>query len=429
MNDNRAGLLEADMLEADVRGLTHDERLDALAAVERAKATLDARAQVLLHALAREGDAEQRSREWVREEVAAVLRLAPVTASRRLHDATRLVDLLPATLAMLAAGTTTLLHARTLSDAVADLDPAAVAAVEERVLPRAATQTAGEFRRTVQRAALAADPKGADGRHADALEKRRVELYPEDHGMASVVAYLRADDAERLYTAADAAAAAARAADPHDERTADQRRVDALADLATAALHATPVRWQGRKPAVRVSVALSTLLGLDNQPGELADYGPICPALARAIAADPSGTWTRLITDPAGRLLDYGQTTYRAPAPLREHIMAESETCTFPGCRRNTRRSDLDHLVPWAAGGRTSPENLHPPCERHHMLRHEGSWRVRRDNTGSDDHLPGTMIWTTPTGRAFTRPPHTYPVDHTLAMDPPAAADPDPPPF
>jgi len=40
---------------------------------------------------------------------------------------------------------------------------------------------------------------------------------------------------------------------------------------------------------VHVTVALSTLLGLDEQPGELAGHGPIPAVLARRLAADPTG--------------------------------------------------------------------------------------------------------------------------------------------
>src|SRR5207248_2123178 len=61
------------------------------------------------------------------------------------------------------------------------------------------------------------------------------------------------------------------------------------------------------KVVVRVTVPISTLMGLDDQPGDLAGYGPIPAAVARDIAA--GGTWKRLLTDPvSGMLLDYGRT-------------------------------------------------------------------------------------------------------------------------
>jgi hypothetical protein len=80
----------------------------------------------------------------------------------------------------------------------------------------------------------------------------------------------------------------------HDgtDRTADQRRAHALVDLCLRrAGDGEQTMQQGRKPSVQVSAALSTLLGLDEQPGDLDGYGPIPAELARRLAADPTGTW------------------------------------------------------------------------------------------------------------------------------------------
>jgi hypothetical protein len=195
----------------------------------------------------------------------------------------------------------------------------------------------------------------------------------------------------------------------------DEKRADVLADLAELALSAAPGTLQGQRPAVRVTVALSTLFGLDHQPADLDGHGPIPAGLARAIAADPTGTWRRLVTDDFGQLLDYGRTTYRPPANLRDHVVALYGRCTFPGCRRDARRAELDHVVPYPAGP-TSAGNLHPACARHHHARHEGGWQVAK----SPDH---GVVWTSPSGRSYLTEPRQHPVDAT-AMD-----DPDPPPF
>src|SRR6201999_2992979 len=114
-----------------------------------------------------------------------------------------------------------------------------------------------------------------------------------------------------------------------DPRTPDQRRADALVDLGVAALHDPLLpKAQGMRPSIQVTVALSTLLGDDEQPGELAGPGPLpasaaqspTPASgARRLAADESGTWRRLVTDPlSGQLLDYGHDTYRPPKDLAD---------------------------------------------------------------------------------------------------------------
>jgi hypothetical protein len=136
----------------------------------------------------------------------------------------------------------------------------------------------------------------------------------------SWVSMLLADAAAvTVMTAIDAIARRIPKTDP---RTADQRRADAAVQLAIDALHGTDTssagsgasgpgtstssvdlpREHGMRPSVQVTVALSTLLGLDEQPGELDGTGPIPASVARRIAADETGTWRRLVTDELGRL-------------------------------------------------------------------------------------------------------------------------------
>jgi hypothetical protein len=114
---------------------------------------------------------------------------------------------------------------------------------------------------------------------------------PQENAMAFLGASLPAEGAETVYTAVSAKADADKA--PDDIRTKAQRRADALVGLCADYLnggvtieHDTtgsgPVpRYHGLRPAIHVSVALSTLLGLDEQPGELDGHGPIPAQVAR----------------------------------------------------------------------------------------------------------------------------------------------------
>src|SRR5215472_11898727 len=163
-----------------------------------------------------------------------------------------------------------------------------------------------------------------------------------------------------------------------DDRSADQRRADALVDVFARALADPSLPEQhGKRPAIHVTVPLSTLPGCDNQPAHLDRYGPITAALARRLAADQSGTRRRLVTDDTGQLLDYGRTTYRAPTNLTDHVTARDQACTFPGCRRAAELCDLDHVEAWTDGGDTNPANLAAPCARHHNANHHASWQVK----------------------------------------------------
>jgi hypothetical protein len=231
--------------------------------------------------------------------------------------------------------------------------------------------------------------------------ERRVCVTPRDDGMAELWALLPAEGAAALMRAVDALASVTSATDP---RSADQRRADALVDLGVAALHDQLLpRSQGMRPAIQVTMALSTLLGLDDQPADLDGHGPIPAAVARRLAADPTGTWRRLITEPGtGHLLEYGRTTYRPPRDLADFVIARDRTCVFPGCRRSACRCDLDHRRSWDDGGRTDPDNLAPLCRRHHRLKHEAGWRV-------DRHQDGFYIWTSPTGHTYRSRPPVYP--------------------
>jgi Domain of unknown function (DUF222) len=257
------------------------------------------------------------------------------------------------------------------------------------VLPRAAGQNPTAFRRAVRRAVLRVDPDGQDRRHRAAGEGRRVTLVPQPDGTADLVATLPAEQATAIYQRVDQIARGL----PADERTADARRADVLTDL----LLADSGTGGGIRPLVHVTVPATTLLGLDDQPGDLAGYGPVPATVARRIAADPSGTWRRLLTDPLdGTLLAHGRRTYRPPAALADHVAARDQTCRFPGCHHPARTADVDHTVPYPRGA-TSAGNLGALCRHHHRLKHHTQWTLTQHG--------GQFTWTSPTGRTYSRRP------------------------
>jgi hypothetical protein len=98
---------------------------------------------------------------------------------------------------------------------------------------------------------------------------------------------------------------------------------------------------------------------------------------------------------------DYGTTRYRPPQQLAELVIARDGTRTFTTCNRPARTGDLDHIIPFPDGP-TAADNLHPPCERHHIGKHTAGWKVRRNPDG-------TTTWTSPQGRQYTtRPPERW---------------------
>src|SRR5882757_8097740 len=144
--------------------------------------------------------------DYTQEQVGAALRLSPGHAADRLAVGRILVDRLPTTLDLLDRGEITYLHAKKLAEAVVAFEEKPTREVEERVLRRAADQTVGQFSASVRRAVLAADPRRAEQRHADALAQRRVVITPQEDGMAELWAWLPAEGAALVKTVLDSLA-------------------------------------------------------------------------------------------------------------------------------------------------------------------------------------------------------------------------------
>lgn len=420
--------------ERDPHTLTLDERLSALADVEREISRLHARSARLVTAIVDDPcddtPAPVLEKEYVREELRTVLRESSVSINNRIAFARTMANRLPSTLQALEQGELTARHARLLAEAIDGLPDADASAIEAACVPFAAGRDTGAFARKVRREVLALDSRTVEERTRAALADRRVWVNANlDSATATLGAVLPADGAQLLMTALDVAAET-RASD--DPRSNDQRRADALVQLGIDALNgfrgcpscrnvvvrddndesadAAPPRWQGARPTIQVAVALSTLLGMDDQPGELSGHGPIPAELARHIAADGSGTWRRLLTDEVGRVIDYGRTRYLPPADLRDHIVARDGTCKFPGCYRPACRCELDHVVAWADGGRTNADSMVALCCRHHHLKHDTDWTLTVNGDGS-------YTWTSPTGRRHRVDPTLCPIDRTRRAD------------
>jgi hypothetical protein len=88
---------------------------------------------------------------------------------------------------------------------------------------------------------------------------------------------------------------------------------------------------------------------------------------------------------------------------LRHLVEIRDGECTWPPCRRNARRTDFEHAIPWDQGGRTCACNAGARCRHHHHAKQAPGWRL-------DQNQPGYHTWTTPSGRQYTTGPITYPV-------------------
>ncbi|MGA9310905.1 MAG: hypothetical protein WBV74_11110, partial [Pseudonocardiaceae bacterium] len=181
-----------------------------------------------------------------------------------------------------------------------------------------------------------------------------------------------------------------------------------------------------RRVGVELRVALSTLLGRDRYPGEVAGWGPVTAEVARTVViAQRAAQWRFAITDPAGRLLLAGTTRRR---PHSTASCGELPPCRggivelqLPAALLTELATDPHACGQWTAvvadlsaqytrhtqGHCTKPPAKKPAARfagaalrRHdHRLKHPGRWRLHQPT-------PGHFTWTSPLGRTYhTQPP------------------------
>ena len=400
----------ASLFVIDPFDLPAPARIDYLTALERQMSWLQAMMQRAIVAVAGEEGGKSDDiftgvDDAEREDVATALRMSTGTAQIRIDVARTLVNHLPNVCSALAMGEISPAHAtviaRESASAIRDgMGPAHIYSIEQSALAYAEfhtpTQVANKVRTTI--AKLAPEPFEEIAERA--RDTRRVSCFREVDGLSTIVAILPAEDAQIVMKAIENFIHAQVASETisTEHRSMDMKRADALTSIATWSLQQSTVdvKLHRRPVTVNVTIDLPTLLGLAENPGQLAGYGAIPASVARALASD--GKWQRFITDPqTGTLLDYGRERYEPPQALVDFLIARDRTCRFPGCRQSAARADLDHAQSWESGGETSAANLGALCRRHHRLKTHGGWKL-------DSHSDGSCTWTSPLGKIYEVP-------------------------
>ena len=399
----------------DPHSLNASDRIDYLTALDRHDGWLYALRQRAIAAVAGLQPSEGGGPlagvdETEREDISTALRLAPATAQIRIDTARTLVNHLPNTCSALATGEISSAHAtviaRETAAAIRDGAPESmIFEIEQRAIAYAEFHTPGQVASHVRNSVAKFAPEEFEEVTARATALRRVSCYNEVDGMSTVVAILPAADAQIVMNSIEAfmlrqeqLATSSTLRSGSEQLTIDQKRADALASICAHFLSdiSETVTPQRRPLTVNVTIDLPTLLGLAENPGQLAGYGPIPASVARELASDAK--WKRFITEPqTGNLLDFGRESYEPPQQLKDFLIARDRTCRFPGCRRSALLSDLDHAESWDSGGSTSPDNIGALCRRHHRLKTHDGWKIQ-------SFADGSCTWTSPLGKEFFTP-------------------------
>ena len=250
----------------------------------------------------------------------------------------------------------------------------------------------------------------AEARFRKKYADRRVSSNDDEDGM-SWLSINNTTDRVRLAHHRLTLAAKQKRADG-DERTLDQLRADLAVDLLTGQGEAIPVPAYAR-PIVNLTVPVQTVMGFADDPGVLSG-GTVIPAgLARMIAQQPGSTWHRMLTDPAGRMVELSTTSYQPTKPIWSWVVAEHGSCFRPGCDTPATQAELDHRVAWPDGP-TDIENLWPGCKTDHKAKHAPGFTIEQVNGGS-------YVLRTPAGfrHHIARPEHPASEQFDTSLDDP----------
>ena len=250
----------AALVEADPSSLTGTDNLDAIVAAEKAVSLFSAIQMRLINAFAqpfRAGDPMRLAARLARKncitgdddpgqvrqyvpaaaaslaaaEIAAALRISPITAGNRVREAATMTSSLEPTLELMKDGRIDRAKARVILDQCQSLGNESRAQVQDIVLPEADRLSTSELRDLTSQAVMTVDPEGALERHQRAAARRELTMRPQPDSMASLNAYLPADGAVKIFQISDLLATST-AGSPGDTRGIGERRVDALVDIA-----------------------------------------------------------------------------------------------------------------------------------------------------------------------------------------------------
>ncbi|MGM0928527.1 MAG: DUF222 domain-containing protein [Actinomycetota bacterium] len=282
-----AGLLAV----VDPMALDDAQALDYLKSAARVEAWVQScQVQALNRfALLRPGHGGDRDPEgfsrFAPQEISAHLSTGEAAARAMLADARQICTNLPGTLQAMSCGDLDLARAKALARGSADLPTKCLEDFEAAVLPGAGDITLDSVRSRARRMRDRLQTEPLSERHRRANESRDVQLTDQDDGMAELWIRMSADKAHLVFDRIQSTARSLQGLG--ENRTLPQLRADVFSDLllsgaVRAAEQAAPVAGtsvvpgsaQGTPgsagPGMLVTMPLTTLLKLSEEPGDLA---------------------------------------------------------------------------------------------------------------------------------------------------------------
>ena len=284
--------------------------------------------------------------------------------------------------------------ARRIASCTMDLSAEAVKQADRMVCADPARIGPVRAERLIDEVRLWFDPDRAVDEEQKALARRGV--WKHQAGAPATVEMslvLDALDAQRFdRTVGDLAAVLSGLGDGDD---LDVRRARAVGLLADPQAAADLLNGHHHPPVTSGPVTMFVHVAEESLARTPEGAGPVTVEKVGVVSTGLVRDWLTGATVVVRPVLDLNRTetvsAHDPPEWMRELVIERDGHCVFPGCRRDSRACDLDHIQPYDIGGPTTPGNLAPLCRMHHRAKTHAAYDYTRDPDGS-------YRWTLPTG-------------------------------
>jgi hypothetical protein len=267
--------------------------------------------------------------------------------------------------------------AAVLARTAAEIGDKATALVSTTLVDAATRLTPEELRTVGRRLRHTADPDGELAAELRKHERRRLRITVAPDGMVVLDGLLDAEGGAVFRAAVEPLCKPL----VNDPRSPEQRRADALVELAHQRLQAgTLPSAGGVRPHLLITMTQHKGSGSgDADAAELAGVGPIPSLTYERLTCDASVTTTEV--DSHGEPVSVGRTRRTTPAPMRKALVSRDGGCAWPGCDRPPEWTDSHHIRHWTRdSGPTEVRNLVLLCRVHHRFAHEDGWKLALEN-------------------------------------------------
>jgi hypothetical protein len=223
-----------------------------------------------------------------------------------------------------------------------------------------------------------ADPDGVEDEAEDERSRRELYFSQSFHGMwlgkmtfdplSGTIVNGELERLEQQLFEADWAEARARLGEEPTvadlRRTPAQRRADALVEMAIRS-RTVPADGRRPEPLFSVFVGFETFAGriCELANGSVVTPGTLVPWL-------PQSFIERVVFDGPSRIIDIGVKRRLFSGATRRAVQLRDRECFHEFCDLPAEDCQVDHIVPYAAGGETTQANGRPACAFHNRDRH-----------------------------------------------------------